>query len=175
MRPVSVSVLFLLFALASLPSPGAAQIPGGDPSDSRARWEAARARMRAEALSGVRETLERWSQAWFDDDAEGLADLYTEGASVRGLPFGTGLHRDGIRERFDEALPEVGDIRLDLNEFDASGQLAYGVGRYRYRPLHSGAGDELRSGTVLMVFLKEGGDWKVRSQLFRPEEGDGDG
>lgn len=165
-----------LAALLSLPlvtADAAAQVPGGNPARDRDRMDAARARLRAMAMQGVQRTLEEWSDAWMEDDARKMADLYRKAASVRGLPFGPRAGRERIVRELDRYLDDNGSVTLEMQEFDASGELAYAVASYRYRRLEAGSpGGALREGTVLMVFRKRGDDWRIRSQLFRPEEGE---
>lgn len=146
----------------------AGQIPGGDPGDSRRRYEAARARVRADALEDVRATLQQWSDAWAVDGAGQLSELYAEAGSIRGLPFGSGSGREGIEAAFRDFLDEAGPVTLNLREFDAGGLLAFSVADYSYTTPDAEAA--VRRGTVLTVFMKRGGDWRIRSQLFRPAE-----
>lgn len=167
-RPVR-AVVPVVLALLFLPVPGVAQIPGGDPNEVFDRRDAARAQVRAEALGRVNETLGEWADAWLEDEADGLMDAYAEGARVRGLPFGFVAGEEALEEQFAAFLPRVGDIRLNLREFNASGRLAYGVGSYRFHSAEGGDTGTMRRGTVMTVFLKQD-SWKILSQLFVPGE-----
>jgi len=167
--PLVALLLLLLLPLAT--TGAAAQVPGGNPTRDRERKDAARARLRAMAMQGVQRTLEDWSDAWMEDDADKMAELYRRAASVRGLPFGARAGRERIVRELDRYLEDNGSVTLEMQEFDASGELAYAVASYRYRRLEAGApGGALQQGTVLMVFRRRGDDWRIRSQLFRPEQ-----
>ncbi len=174
-RSVRADRLPILAALAALalPAAGAAQIPGGDPDEAFDRRDAARAEYRAEALSQVNEVLEAWADAWLDDAPDDLLDRYSDQARVRGLPFGFVSGEDALEERFTAYLPEVGDIRLNLREFNASGRLAYGVASYTLHVMGGDGSGTMRRGTLMTVLVKESG-WKILSQLFVPAEGGGE-
>ena len=167
--PARAAVLAAATAVSAAllaPSSGSAQIPGGDPNEAFDRRDAERAQYRANALEQVNETLESWADAWREDDAGELMDAYARGARVRGLPFGFVSGQDALEEQFSGFLPDAGDVRLSLREFNASGRLAYGLGSFRYQTAGSGGGEMVR-GQVMTVFLKENG-WKILSQLFVP-------
>lgn len=175
-RALAALPLAVLFLLPLATTGTVAQVPGGHPARDRQLRDADRARVRAMAMQGVQRTLEAWSDAWMEGDAEKIAGLYRKGASIRGLPFGSTAGRERIARELDRFLDESGSVTLEMQEFDASGELAYAVVSYRYRRLETGVpGGALREGTVLMVFRNRGEEWPIRSQLFRPEEGEGSG
>lgn len=154
-------------ALFTLAAPIAAQIPGGDPDESLRQRQLARLQYRAQILNEVNDVLSEWTNDWRDDEAASLADRYAESATVRGLPFGGANGRDAIQSAMGELLGRSGDVRLRLQDFEASGRLAFGLGHYEFSMADAQEGSVTREGQVLMVFEKLRGGWKIRSQLFR--------
>lgn len=169
------SALLAVVGIFALGAPLAAQIPGGDPDESLQRRQVARLKYRAATLGKVNDVLEDWSNDWRDDDADALADRYAESATVRGLPFGGANGREAIETALGELLSRAGDVRLRLQDFEASGRLAFGLGRYEFSTAAETSGSVTRKGEVLIVFERIRDDWKIRSQLFRPDEGSGGG
>lgn len=137
----------------------AAQIPGGD-IQSPTSW---RGQYLAEVYRNVDITLRQWMAAWDNDDAPGVAELFTaegtylsaEGVEARG--------RARIRESFACRLPGADGIELKMADFAAGGDLAYQAGRFTYRvgaPADSAA---VRTGRYVAVLQQEGKRWRIRS------------
>ena len=75
---------------------------------------------------GVNATLAEWREAWDRDDAEALARLYLEDATLY-TDAGAVRGRDAIAEHFRLALPARSSRRALPLSFDASGVLAFQV------------------------------------------------
>ena len=174
LRTLRSALLLAAIAAFSVPATGLAQIPGGDPNAAFDRRDAARAQVRARALNQVSERLTEWADAWLEDDVGDLMDRYAARVRVRGLPFGFVSGKDALEEEIGPYLEDVGDIRLNMREFNASGRLAYGVASYSYHALAEDGSGTMRQGTLMMAFLKEDG-WKILSQLFVPDAAGGSG
>ncbi len=164
-RPFRSALLLAAISVLGLPATGLAQIPGGDPNAAFDRRDAARAEVRARALREVSDELTEWADAWLEDDVGDLMDRYSDQARIRGLPFGFTSGKNALEGKFEAYLADVGDIRLNMREFNASGRLAYGVASYAYHAMAEDGSGSMQQGTVMMAFLKEDG-WKILSQLF---------
>lgn len=169
-HPSFRSVLFAGAGLFLLAAPLAAQIPGGTGDDLRRRQRVAQLEYRAEVLRDVTEILEEWTNDWRDGEIGPLADRYAEGAIIRGLAFGPRTGRDQIEAGLEDFLSHAGDIEIRLHDFEASGRLAYGMGRYEFSTAAKSAGSVTHEGQVVTVFQRIGGDWLIRSQTFLPDE-----
>ena len=165
------SALLAPLALLVLAAPAAAQIPGGDPHESQRQRQLMRMQYRAEILNEVNDVLSEWTNDWRDDEAASLADRYAESATIRGLPFGGANGREAIESAMGELLGRSGDVQLRLQDFEASGRLAFGLGRFEFSLADAQEGSVTREGEVLMVFERQRDGWMIRSQLFRPEGG----
>jgi ketosteroid isomerase-like protein len=143
-----------------------AQLPGAR--------TAPRDRVRAEFISNVlgelNETRDAWADAVENDDVEPLVELYTEDAVV--IPP-DGIPRRGeeeIREYWAEALPRMGTFQTGLSDVDGSGRMVMAWGSY----LLNERGDDnvfaQLSGSLMNVYVKTGGSWRIRGQVFgKPE------
>ena len=174
LRPVLLAVLLLL-----APGALAAQIPGGD-IQSPTGW---RSQYLAEVYRNVDITLRQWMAAWDNDDAPGVAELFTaegtylspEGEEARG--------RARIRESFACRLPQGDGIELKMADFAAGGDLAYQAGRFTYRVGTPADSATTRTGRYVAVLQQEGRRWRIRSlqeyadpaQLPAPGPGCGQG
>jgi uncharacterized protein (TIGR02246 family) len=157
LRRLAIPLVLALAARAGIPTRAAAQAPGYPPVDNRQIY----AEYHAEVLDQLNKLMARWGEAWADDDADDVADLYWENAVliVPGSPPFRG--RDAIRTHFAAVLPEEGDVEAFMLDFDASGGMAVVYGNYRL----STAGED-RTGPLVTVYLLKGRTWKIRSQVF---------
>jgi uncharacterized protein (TIGR02246 family) len=157
--PVPLRSVPLCLLLSLVPGALAAQLPGGD-IQSPTSW---RGQYLAEVYRNVDITLRQWMAAWDNDDAPGVAELFTaegtylsaEGVEARG--------RARIRESFACRLPDAVGIELKMADFAAGGDLAYQAGRFTYRlgaPADSAA---TRTGRYVAVLQQEGKRWRIRS------------
>lgn len=161
MRAALLTVLTVLAA-----APVAAQIRPGVPR--RSYWETERARYRDEVVEEIQEVLAGWQAAWNEDRAEELVDLYAESA-VLALGEREAWGRVDVRRRLDDVLPGVGSITLSTTDFATGGELAYVFGNYSFYGEPGASTPERVSGRFAALFVREGGRWLIRSQLFEVE------
>jgi uncharacterized protein (TIGR02246 family) len=155
LRSILLSSVLLLVGSGAL----AAQLPGGD-IQSPTSW---RSQYLAEVYRGVDITLRQWMATWDNDDAPGVAELFTrdgtylspEGEEVRG--------RASIRESFACRLPGAEGIELKMADFAAGGALAYQAGRFTYRVVSPADSAATRTGRYVVVLQQEGNRWRIRS------------
>lgn len=151
-----------LVALAMTSVPLAAQhIPGV----SRVRyWDSERARYRAESLEEVQVVMGEWQRKWSADEPDELADYYVDEARLM-LTLDAVEGKKDIEEFFEELLPTVGGMSFALTEFEVDGNMAYLLGGFVYTESDGSA--TRHAGQFMAFLLKDGGDWRIRSQLFR--------
>lgn len=163
LRCVLLPCILLLLGSGAL----AAQIPGGD-IQSPTSW---RSQYLAEVYRNVDITLRQWMAAWDNDDAPGVAELFTaegtylsaEGREVRG--------RARIRESFACRLPDGDGIELKMADFAAAGDLAYQAGRFTYRVGSRADSAATRTGRYVVVLRQEGKRWRIHSLQEYPDPG----
>jgi ketosteroid isomerase-like protein len=162
------SLIFLLssFLLLAPPSVSGQTLPGQP--RPRDRWEAEQARFRALILGKVNVTLSAWQDSWANDNAQELAETYSE-QGVLFLPDQELRGREEIREYFQSTLPSLGQLSFSLNEFEPGGTVSMVLGTFYYRKDTEAQQGEEISGNCLTILIEEGGDWKIRSQVFRPD------
>ena len=65
----------------------------------------------------------------------------------------------------------VGDVTLETTEIDASGDLAYGIGRYILTMPASDGGRSRDQGKYLVVFRRQpGGRWKAVADMVSSDQ-----
>lgn len=142
--------------------PGA---PGGDGYSAAA----ARAEFYADVLEHTNEVLSKWRQAWADDDLDAVLELYTEDALFIFTNDAPVQGREAIREKLVTLLETTGEVQAAFTDFDASGRMGLISGLLTFQMQ-----DARRSRTVgglhMTVLIRQGRDWKIRSQLFRLDE-----
>lgn len=163
---VRTALLTVLAVLAAVPL--AAQIRPGVPR--RDYWETERARYRDEVVEEIQGVLAGWQAAWNEDRAEELVDLYA-GSAVLALGDREAWGKVDVRRRFDDILPAVGPITLSMTDFATGGELAYVFGTYSFDGEPGASTPERVSGRFAALFMRDGGRWVIRSQLFEVEPG----
>jgi uncharacterized protein (TIGR02246 family) len=119
----------------------------------------------AESLRGVSGMLAEWRGAWARNDARQAARFYTEDAL---LLIGDGKPLRGraeIEAGFAGILSTSGVIQVAVDDFVASGIVAYAFGNFWYQN-EEGDNAPAISGTYVMLFRRDGRNWKIRSQMF---------
>ena len=160
-------VFFLGFFLLLLAQPLAGQNLPGQPR-ARDRWEAEQARFRALILGKVNTTLSHWQESWNDDRAMELSEAYSE-QGVLFLPDQELRGREEIEDYFQNTNSSLGHISFSLNEFEPGGTVSMVLGTFHYRKESEGQPMEEFTGYCMIILIEEDGDWKIRSQVFRPE------
>lgn len=160
MRPLCA--LLAVITLVGFAAPVAAQITPGYKGDH----DRARAEFRAYALNGFQTGLSGWVQAVNADDAEAAAGFYTDNAFVH--LAGPAENAEDLRTLLEQWLDSVDGVRVGLQDFDASGSMAYGSVRVQFVDSESAA---RRDGVMAIAMLREGRRWAIRSQtlLVYPE------
>lgn len=161
-RFFSMAVGFVLLGAAS----GHAQmLPVPRSPDSRQEMR----EFNAEALRGVNLALTEWRQAWARNDARTAARFYTEDALLQ-ISDGKAIQgRAAIERSLATSLATRGEIQVGVEDFTASGNLAYAFGRFWYPMEEEGTDVHPVSGTYVMVFRRGGRSWRIRSQIFSAE------
>ncbi|MDQ3389670.1 MAG: nuclear transport factor 2 family protein [Gemmatimonadota bacterium] len=131
-------------------------------------WQAAGRAYNEEALRGISVMLRDWRTSWARDDSRAVSRYYTPDALFL---FGEGRPiqgRDAIERELAATLGGTGDVHVGIDDFSASGNIAYAHGRFWYTP-ESGGEIESSGGTYVLVFRREGRSWRIRAQIFNPD------
>lgn len=111
--------------------------------------------------NGINQTTAAYLRAWERDDADALAKLYLEDATLfteEGMIVG----RVAIADYFRRVLPTLSDLRTRPLHFDASGVLAYQVNQVTVRVEGpSEPGERLER--VFILFRQERDDWLIEA------------
>ena len=68
----------------------------------------------------------------------------------------------------------AGDVTLETSRVDASGDLAYGIGRYSFTMSSADGGRSREQGKYLVVFRRQpGGGWKAVADMFSSDQASG--
>lgn len=161
----------LVVAASLLPAEADAQMrrhpgaPGGDGYSAAA----ARAEFYADVLEHTNEVLAKWRRAWAEDDLDAVLELYTEDALFIFTNDAPVQGREAIREKLVTLLERTGEVQAAFTDFDASGRMGLISGLLTFQMR-----DARRSRTVgglhMTVLIRQGRDWRIRSQLFRLDE-----
>lgn len=169
MTPVSARVRAAIFSAAVLvplcASRGHAQMLPNPRDESDARVSQYRTDMLREATV----TLNAWRDAWAGDDVRALVRLYDRKAMVQ-FP-GDAMNQQGIaavETGLKKLLPGAGRMDLGLLDAEVSGDLMYIFQSYMLQPADDSA--EPLTGTSTMVLRRERGGWKIRAQVFLPQQ-----
>ena len=155
---------FPVLALLALLGAGGARaqmLPGVPPADNRQEMR----EFNAAALRGVSSMLAEWRGAWARNDARQAARFYTEDALLlvgEGKPL---RGRQEIETGFAGILATSGVIQVAVEDFVASGNVAYAFGNFWY-PTEQEEDAPPVTGTYVMLLRRDGRTWKIRSQMF---------
>ena len=115
----------------------------------------------------IAEVNERFMRAFEQGDAAGVAALYTDGGQI--LPPGSDIitGKEAI-EAFWSAVMEMGVKKVELNtlELDHQGDMAIDVGRVS---LFTETGDKIDDPKFLVVWKREGGQWKIHRDIWNSD------
>ncbi|HSM61204.1 MAG TPA: nuclear transport factor 2 family protein [Longimicrobiales bacterium] len=154
----------VLLGLILLPAAGEAQIRPG--IERRDYWGEVRARYRGETLEEVGALMEAWIDAWNQDDVEGMLEAFAEDG-VLVLDRTSFQGRDRIRAGLSGAPRPA--IVQSLSDFDVRGDMAFATARHPLSGVGGGAGPDASTGLELWIFVKEEGDWRIRSLVVQSE------
>jgi uncharacterized protein (TIGR02246 family) len=112
---------------------------------------------------GINATLTEWREAWQRDDADGLARLYAEDATLF-TDTETAHGRDAIADYFRRTLPGVTRRQTLPLHFDASGMLAYQVDQVTVT-LEGDDGPRREFREVIVLRQQWDNRWLIESQL----------
>lgn len=167
MRSILRSALLSAAVVSALwASPAAAQrVPGARGADGRGE----RQQYASSVLREYSRLIDQWQGAWRSKDLRALTRPYADDAVLL-LPGQPALEgKDAIEAYFRERLPQLVEARVALNQFDASGSLAYTSGRYLLQTTDPQQGAQVSTGTYVAVLEGDGRNWKVLSQAFHPD------
>lgn len=153
-----------LAAAIVLPLHVDAQAPGYQQIDVRS----IRAEYNAEVLTRINDVLADWGDAWANDRAQELAELYWEDAILIPPEGGLLRGRAQILEYFEKRLPEHGHIEAFMLDFDASGGMSQVFGNYMLGFQRGERAGTQATGPMVTVYLMRGRTWLIRSQVFLP-------
>jgi uncharacterized protein (TIGR02246 family) len=155
-RSLAAPVLTVILLLLPLGASGQIR-PGIERGDY---WGDVRATYRSEALEQVGVVMDRWVAAWSRGDAEALTSAFAEDGV---LVLGQVSHRGRARVR--DALSEWRGKRLvqSLSDFDVRGEMAFATARYRLGGATGGEASTEAAAFLVWVFVKEDGEWRIRS------------
>jgi uncharacterized protein (TIGR02246 family) len=161
MRPTVAAVVTVLSALLIAPA-GATGQAGMFRQDGEARSRQAQI-YQMNVRRGINATLTEWREAWQRDDAEAIARLYAEDATVF-TDEETIQGREAIAAYYRRVLPGLASRQALPLHFDASGALAYQVDQVTLTLEGDGAGK--RTQRQFMVLRQQWDDrWLIESLM----------
>lgn len=144
MRPVFL-VTTLLLTLVSLS-------PSAQSGDVRAAIEAANGKFGA---------------AWGAKDAAALTALYTANATLMPPNGARAVGSQAILAFWKGALPVVPPVaKLTTTEVEAHGDTAHEVGTYQ---MSTADGKVVESGKYIVIWKREGGQWKLHRDIWNSD------
>ncbi len=124
------------------------------------------------AQEAIAEAYQKFMSAFEQGDAGGVAAMYTEDGQL--LPPGSNIitGKEGI-EAFWAGAMEMGIKRAELDtlEVDPQGDTAIEVGCAR---LFTEGGDMIDEATYLVVWKREGGQWKMHRDIWNSNTAQGE-
>ncbi len=102
-------------------------------------------------------------------DARTLVDdFYAEDAQL--LPPGSPIvaGKEAIHRMWQATLHVAGDLKLDTQQIEVCGDLAYAVGQYSMKSRVPGQAETEQKGKYLVVYRRSDGDWKAVADMFSP-------
>jgi uncharacterized protein (TIGR02246 family) len=125
-----------------------------------------------ESLTDIAKVNETFMCAFERGDAAGVAACYADGGQV--LPPGSDIitGKEAI-EAFWSAVMEMGVKKVELTtlELDHQGDTAIDIGRVA---LYTEAGDKIDDPKFLVVWKREGGQWKIHRDIWNSDTAPGD-
>jgi ketosteroid isomerase-like protein len=167
MRRNSAGTLQLLTCALLLAAAGEAhaQLPGGRGVDV----DRQRADFLKVTLQLVRGQVGEWLAAWRGEARTPFEAHYAELATLVPLGGGPVQGREQLATFGAAAVPATSDANLTITDFDASEGIAYIFGSYTFVALRAGV--PMSTGQHVTMLQRDGGRWRIRAQLYRPESG----
>jgi ketosteroid isomerase-like protein len=128
-------------------------------------------RFNAEMMEDYQGLIRNWSAAMGRGDTRAAAALYTDNAVMIPEPGQMAAGRREIEQALVEMNSRWRNLRIGLLDFEASGSLMYGLGRYVYEE-GVGEGTSTVTGTYVLVLHRGGRNLRIRSQTFHPPADD---
>ena len=154
-----VSAAFLLAAPA-----GAQALPGNGHAQSSASIYQS---FKNEVHRLVVASAERWAEAWQRNDVDGVMEAYTRRAAIV-APDGSMARAEAERAAmFRDWMARTRECRLNINDFDVSGDLAVAAGTTDCEVEQEGRG-VVRERAVFSLVLRQQGDgsWLIQSHVM---------
>lgn len=119
----------------------------------------------------IKEVLQEWRDLVARADTQALAKAVTESVFFSPVEGWRASGREQVVDSAGRWLTSMRNYSLTPEEFDASGSMAYVMAHVRYeRTSAAGAGSEFVIADCLMVFYREGRQWRMRSYFERLQE-----
>ena len=113
---------------------------------------------------GVDEMVRKFENAASERDAAKLAELYVDAATLV-TARGTVLGREPVRDRFARALPRMRAIKLRIETFSASGELAFVAGRLSYEVVHANGAHAYDLPVSMVLEQHRQNAWRIQAQV----------
>lgn len=112
----------------------------------------------------IRQADDSFETIFEQQNAEGMADLYTENGML--LPTGSDFvaGKNNIRDFWQGAMEAgIKKAKLDIKEVELQGDTAIEVGQYKL----SGADDAVMDqGKYIVIWKQENGQWKLHRDIW---------
>jgi uncharacterized protein (TIGR02246 family) len=106
----------------------------------------------------------KFEAAFKRGDAAGVAAFYTEGAQLLPPNVDFMIGRQAIQAYWQGAIDAgIKEARIEIVEVEAHGDTAIEVSKYT---LHGEGGVELDAGKFIVIWKREGGQWKLHRDIF---------
>jgi ketosteroid isomerase-like protein len=155
---------FAAALLFSTTVPAAGQVlPYSPPVD----WRADAREYTSTVLRSYSALMDDLRRTWAAGDVGAAIRLYANEATLL-VEDGVLIEgRAAIQAYLTGMLPRVTELRTGLTDFVTSDRLAYGVGPVWLLLDGDGADRQELTGTFVVLAVREGRNWRVRSQVFR--------
>lgn len=122
----------------------------------------------ATQTSTIREAIEQVNERFMDaynrGDAQGIADLYTTDGELMAPNFEVMKGKEAIQHLWQGAMDMgIKSVKMDIREVEQHGDIAYEVSR---ASLYGDGGEVLDEANYLVIWKREGGDWKLHRDIF---------
>ena len=164
MRAARIAIAVLALAACAKSS-----TPAGDTSAAAA----SPGKDTTSAVDAVAKLREAWVDAAHNQDATKVAAMYTDDAVLVGSDQPLASGRAAIQSAFEKAFPIAHGLKVNSENTDVSGDLAYDFGTYAEEVTPPKGKTTIVGGAYLVVLKKQSdGSWKiVRHMTTTPPKG----